>query len=162
MTQRVRRWTTRSFALAMAAAVATAVAVACSNGTSPHLGIPCPSYSGGSAIPTTLAGDYTLASFCQDTLPAFGPAQGVSGNLTLTTGTPNSFSATINIPPQQPLTLAGPYTVSHDTITVNLPAPLGTFIGTYNFVTAATPNTLYVSGHLPGSPPPPIAIVFTR
>ena len=142
--------------------VATGIAVACSSSTSPHVGVPCPKYSGGSATPAALAGSYTLASFCQDTLPAFGPAQGVTGSLTLTTGTPDSFQATIHIPQQLPLNLAAPYTVSHDTITVNLPAPLGTFIGTYNFVTAATPNTLYVSGHLPGNPPPPIAIVFAR
>lgn len=139
-----------------------AVGVACSNSTSPHVGPPCPSYSGGSATPATLAGDYTLVSFCQDTLPALGPAQGVTGSLTLTTGTPDSFKATINIPMQLPVVLAGPYTVSHDTITVTLPPPLGTFVGTYNFVTAVTPNTLYVSGHLPGTPPPPIAIVFSR
>src|SRR5712692_8049071 len=99
-----------------------AAGVACSSGTSPHLGTPCPTYSGGSATPAALAGSYSLVSFCQDTLPAFGPAQGVTGSLSLTVGTPDSFKATINIPPA-PTVLAGPYTVSHDTITVTLPPP---------------------------------------
>jgi hypothetical protein len=142
---------------AVAAAVAAAVAVACSSSTSPHIATPCPTYTGGSATPATLAGDYTLVSFCQDTLPAFGPAQGVTGTLTLTTGTPDSFKATINVPPT-PVVLAGPYGVSHDTITVTLPPPFGTFTGTYAF----SANSLYVSGFLLGSPPPPIAIVFAK
>jgi len=142
---------------AVAAAVAAAIAAACSSSTSPHIATPCPTYTGGSATPTTLAGDYTLVSFCQDTLPAFGPAQGVTGTLTLTTGTPDSFLATINVPPS-PVVLAGPYGVSHDTITVTLPQPFGTFTGTYAF----SSNSLYVSGFLLGSPPPPIAIVFAK
>lgn len=133
-------------------AVAVAVAAACSSSTSPHVGTPCPTYSGGSATPATLAGDYTLVSFCQDTLPAVGPAQGVTGNLSLTSS-PDNFSATITIPLQPPVTLAGPYTVSHDTITVNL-GVLGTFIGTYAF----SGGTLSVSGKLPDNTP--IAIVF--
>ncbi len=140
--------------------VATAIAVACSNSTSPHVGIPCAKYSGGSATPATVAGDYTLVSFCQDTLPAFGPAQGVTGTLTLTAVSPDSFKATINLQP--PVVLAGPYALSHDTITVTLPAPLGTFIGTYAFASHVSADTLFVSGFLPGSPPPPIAIVFAK
>ena len=144
----------------VAAAVAAAIAVACSSSTSPHVATPCPAYTGGNATPATLAGDYTLVSFCQDTLPAYGPAQGITGSLTLTNtapAVPDSFTATINVPPT-PVVLAGPYSVSHDTITVTLPAPFGTFTGTYAF----SANTLSVSGHLLGSPPPPIAIVFAK
>lgn len=144
------------------AAVVAAVAVACSSSTSPHLGTPCPTYAAGSATPATLQGDYTLVSFCQDTLPAFGTAQGFGGTLTMTVGTPDSFQATINIPLQSPVVLAGPYTVSHDTITVTLPAPFGTFKGTYAFADHASADTLFVSGFLPGTPPPPIAIVFAK
>ncbi len=124
-----------------------AVGVACSNSTSPHLGTPCPTYSGGSATPATLQGDYVLISFCEDTLPV---AQGVNGTLTMTVGTPDSFIANLNVL-QAPL--AGPYTVSHDTIMVNL-GILGTFIGTYAF----SGTTLSVSGKLPDNTP--IAIVF--
>ena len=142
----------------VAAGVVAAIAVACSSNTSPHIATPCPSYSGGSATPTTLVGNYTLVSFCQETLPAFGPAQGVTGTLALTTGTPDSFKATINGIPPVPVTLAGPYGVSHDTITVMLGQPFGTFTGTYAFAS----NTLSVSGHLLGSPPPPIALVFAK
>jgi len=144
-----------------AAGVAAAIAVACSSSTNPHVATPCPSYSGGSATPATVAGDYTLVSFCQDTLPAFGPPV-VTGTLTLTTGThPDSFTATINVPPT-PVVLAGPYTLSHDTITVILPPPFGTFKGTYAFAPHAGGDTLFVSGFLLGSPPPPIAIVFAK
>jgi hypothetical protein len=143
-------------------AVAAAIAVACSSSTSPHVATPCPAYSGGSATPATAAGGYTLVSFCQDTLPALGPAQLVTGSLTLTVGTPDSFKATINIPTQNPVVLAGPYTLSHDTITVTLPSPFGTFTGTYAFASHASADTLFVSGFLPGSPPPPIAIVFAK
>jgi hypothetical protein len=139
------------------AAVAAAIAVACSSSTSPHVATPCPTYKGGSATPTTLAGNYSLVSFCQDTLPAFGPAQGVTGALILTTVPKDSFQATINVQPV-PVTLAGPYSVSRDTITVMLPPPFGTFTGTYAFAS----NTLSVSGHLLGSPPPPIALVFAK
>src|SRR5689334_25100624 len=121
----------------VAAGVVAAIAVACSSNTSPHIATPCPSYSGGSATPTTLAGNYTLVSFCEDTLPAFGPAQGVTGALILTTVPKDSFQATINVQPV-PVTLAGPYSVSHDTITVMLPQPFGTFTGTYAFAS----NTL--------------------
>lgn len=141
----------------IAAGVVAAIAVACSNSTGPHVAAPCPSFTGGSATPTTLAGNYTLVSFCQDTLPAYGPAQGITGSLTLTNVTPDSFKATINVPPI-PVVLAGPYSVSHDTITVTLPQPYGTFTGTYAFAS----NTLSVSGHLLGSPPPPIALVFAK
>ncbi len=145
------------------AAVAAVVAAACSNNsTSPHVATPCPTYSGGSATPTTLAGTYGLVSFCQDTVPAFGPLQGVTGSLTLTSVSPDSFKATITIPTQAPVVLAGPYAVSHDTITVTLPPPLGTFTGTYAFAAHPGGDTLSVSGHLPGNPPPPIAIVFAK
>jgi len=146
---------------AVAAAVAAAIAVACSSSTSPHVGTPCPTYSGGSATPVAVAGDYTLVSFCQDTLPAFGPALGVTGTLTLTSVSPDSFKAVITFPTSAD-TLAGPYTLSHDTITVTLPNPLGTFVGTYDFTSQAGGDTLFVSGHLPGNPPPPIAIVFAK
>jgi hypothetical protein len=139
-----------------------AVGVACSSSTSPHLGTPCPTYSGGSATPTTLAGSYSLVSFCQDTLPAAGPAQGVTGSLILThvVGVPDTFKATINIG-LTPTVLAGPYTVSHDTITVILPV-VGTFTGTYAFATHTSGDTLSVSASLPGSPPSPIAVVFAK
>lgn len=145
-----------------AAGVAAAIAVACSSSTSPHIAAPCPTYKGGSATPATLTGDYTLVSFCQDTLPAFGPAQGITGTLTLTNVAPDSFKATINGVPPVPIVLAGPYSVSHDTITVTLPPPLGTFTGTYAFATNAGGDTLFVSGFLLGSPPPPLAIVFAK
>jgi len=141
----------------IAAGVVAAIATACSSNTSPHIATPCPSYSGGSATPTTLAGNYALVSFCQDTLPSFGPPA-ITGILTLTLGPPDSFKATINGIPPVPLTLAGPYGVSHDTITVMLGQPFGTFTGTYAFAS----NTLSVSGHLLGSPPPPIALVFAK
>jgi hypothetical protein len=141
--------------------VAVAVGVACSNSTSPHVGTPCLKYSGGSATAATLAGNYTLVSFCQDTLPAFGPAQGVNGTLTLTSVSPDSFKATINIPMQNPVVLAGPYALSHDTITVTVQG-FGTFTVTYAFASHASADTLSVSGFLPGSPPPPIAIVFAK
>jgi hypothetical protein len=140
---------------------AAAVAVACSSSTSPHRGTPCPTYSGGSATPATVEGDYTLVSFCQDTLPAFGPPA-VTGTLTLTAVAPDSFKALITITNQSPLPLAGPYSLSHDTITVTLPAGLGTFTGTYNFASHVSADTLFVSGALPGSPPSPIAIVFAK
>ena len=139
-----------------AAAVGASIAAACSSSTSPHVGTPCPTYSGGSATPATLAGNYTLASFCEDTLPAFGPAQGVMGMLSLTVGTPNTFNAMVIIPMQSPVVLAGPYSVSHDTIMVTLPPPLGTFTGTYAFAS----NVLSVSGLLPNNVP--IAIVFSQ
>lgn len=145
---------------AVVAAVA-AIAVACSSSTSPHVATPCPAYTGGSATPATLAGDYTLVSFCQDTLPAFGPPA-ITGSLTLTHTTNDSFTATINVPTPPPVTLAGPYTISHDTITVMLPLPFGTFTGTYAFASHASADTLFVSGFLLGSPPPPIALVFAR
>ncbi|HYL55111.1 MAG TPA: hypothetical protein VEU73_06000 [Gemmatimonadales bacterium] len=143
-----------------AAGVAAAIVVACSSSTSPHVGTPCPSYTGGSATPTTLAGNYTLVSFCQDTLPSFGPPA-ITGTLALTLGTPDSFLAAINVP-GTPVNLAGPYSVSHDTITVMLPPPYGTFTGTYAFAAHAGGDTLFVSGFLLGSPPPPIAIVFAK
>lgn len=139
---------------AVVAAVVAAIAVACSSSTSPHVGTPCPTYSGGSATPVTLAGNYTLVSFCQDTLPL---QQGVNGTLSMTVGTggaPDSFIANLNV---LPAPLAGPYAVAHDTITVDL-GTLGTFIGTYAFHTHATGDTLFVSGHLPGA----IAIVFGK
>jgi hypothetical protein len=143
------------------AAVAAVIAIACSNNsTSPHVGTPCPTYSGGGATPTTLAGDYTLVSFCQDTLPASRPPA-VNGTLTMTHGTTaDSFQAVINTG-QGPLPLAGPYVLSHDTIIVTLQG-LGTFPVAYKFVSLASGDTLYASGHLPGNPPPPIAIIFAK
>jgi hypothetical protein len=140
---------------------AAALAAACSSSTSLHRAAPCPSYSGGSAKPDTLAGTYSLVTFCQDTLPALGTGQGYSGSLILTKGaTPDTFKATITPPsPASPVNITGPYTVSHDTITVtlamfgNIPFPV-----TYAF----SANTLYVSGSLPGGVPQPLAIVFFR
>lgn len=141
---------------------AAALAAACSSSTSPHQAAPCPSYTGGSATATTLAGSYTLVTFCQDTLPALGTAQGFSGTLTLTHATSvDSFKAAINPPsPASPVNIVGPYTVSHDTITVTLPPPYSVqILVTYAF----TANTLFVSGSLPtGGAPQPLAIVFFR
>ena len=147
-----------AWGLGVGAAAALAVTCSSSTSTSPHVATPCLTYSGGAATTAALAGTYTLVSFCQDTQPARGPAQGDSGTLILTHASVDSFKATIKMPMQVPLVLAGPYAVSHDTITVNLPLPVGTISGTYAF----SANTLYVSAHLPGSPPPPIALVFFR
>lgn len=153
----MKRRTAFCLAYSSAAVVAAVVAVACSNNsTSPHVATPCPTYSAGSATPAALQGGYTLVSFCEDTLPV---TPGVTGSLTMTVGTVDSFIAMLNV---LPAPLAGPYSVSHDTITVTLPNPLGTFVGTYKFVANAGHDTLSVSGHLPGNPPPPIAIVFAK
>lgn len=139
---------------------AAALAAACSSSTSPHHAAPCPSYTGGSATAAALAGSYTLVTFCQDTLPALGTGQGFTGSLTLTSS-PDTFKAAINPPsPAAPVNIVGPYTVSHDTITVTLPPPYSVqIIVTYAF----TANTLFVSGSLPtGGAPQPLAIVFFR
>ena len=145
-----------------AGVAAAALAVACSSSTSPHHATPCPSYSGGSATAATLAGSYTLVTFCQDTLPALGTAQGFTGSLTLThAASVDSFKAAISPPsPASPVNIVGPYTVSHDTITVTLPPPFSVqVVVTYAF----TANTLFVSGSLPtGGAPQPLAIVFFR
>ncbi|HYK81779.1 MAG TPA: hypothetical protein VEU55_01425 [Gemmatimonadales bacterium] len=153
MTRHRRYWRVKGLTLGIAGA---AIVAACSNSTSP-VATPCPTYKGGNATPAALQGSYTLVSFCQDTLPAFGPPV-VTGTLVMTVGTPDSFQATINIPNQAPVVLAGPYTVSHDTITVTLPPPLGQFVGTYAWAVHGASDTLSVSGNIPG----PIAIVFGK
>jgi hypothetical protein len=136
---------------------AVAVSAACTSSTTPRQLSSCPTYKGGHASDTTLAGNYTLASFCQDTLPAAGPAQGVTGTLTLTAPPNDSFKVAITRPMQLPVNLAGPYKPSHDTITVTL--ALGQFVATYAFAA----NTLYVSGSLPaGGMLQPIALVFAH
>ncbi len=142
------------------AAVAAVVAAACSNNsTSPHVGTPCPKYSGGGATPVTLVGTYSLVSFCQDTV---APAQGVTGSLTMTHATTvDSFKAVITIPGQNPLPIAGPYVLSNDTMIVTVQG-LGTFPVAYRFASHASADTLFASGNLPGNPPPPIAIVFAK
>jgi hypothetical protein len=137
--------------------VAVAVAAACKSTNAPQLAY-CPSYRGGSATPASLQGSYSLVSFCQDTLPAGGPAQGVTGSLVMTVGTPDSFKTLINIPNQTPVGLAGPYTLSKDTIAVTIGPPVNiAFVATYAFAA----NTLYVSGTLPGTAQP-LAIVFFK
>ena len=137
--------------------LAVAIAAACKSTSPPQLAY-CPAYKGGSATPATLAGSYTLVSFCQDTLPAFGPAQGVTGSLVMTVGTPDSLKTLITIPGQTPVALAGPYTLSKDTIAVTLGPPLNlAFVASY----ALAANTLYVSGTMPGTAQP-LAIVFFK
>ena len=150
----VHRWRQSAAAGAIAAAAAALVA-GCGEGLAPHVATPCPVYRGGSATPAVLAGGYSLVSFCQDTLPALGPAQGVTGALVMTVGTPDSFQATVNLPGQAPVQLAGPYTLSHDTISVNL--QIIQFVATYAF----SGDTLYVRGSLPGTAEG-LAIVFAK
>jgi hypothetical protein len=126
------------FTLVLMAALGTS----CSRDSSLIQGLsgPCPTYSGGSASPARLAGTYTVVSYCQNSLPASGPA----GSLTLT-ASPDSMNAWINRGRLSPVTVAGPYTVSRDTITVSSPpGSLGSFVGTYAF----SANTLYMSGSL--------------
>jgi hypothetical protein len=140
---------------------ALTVGAACSGSTNPHTLIYCPSYGGGNASDTMLAGPYTLVSFCQDTVPPFGPAQGVTGSLILTATAPtvpDSFKAIINFPTPPSTNLVGSYHVSHDTIAVTF--QLGQFVGVYSFYA----NTLKVSGSLPagGATPQPIAIIFAK
>jgi hypothetical protein len=104
---------------------------------------PCPTYSGGSATPTSLAGNYTAVSYCQNTLPSFDPA----GTLTIT-ASPDSFRAWLNRGRLSPVTLAGRLTVSGDAIAVSSPrGSWGPLVGTYAF----SANTLYVSGTLTNS-----------
>jgi hypothetical protein len=125
-----------SFVLAI-----TALVAACSRDTSliQGLGGPCPSYSGGSASPATLAGTYTIVSYCQGSLPPSHPG----GSLTLT-ARPDSFSGWIDRGRLSPVVMAGPYTVSGDSIRVSSqPGSLRSFVGTYAF----SANTLYVSGN---------------
>jgi hypothetical protein len=137
--------------------LAVAVAAAC-KGTSPPQLAYCPTYKGGNANYATLAGTYSLVSFCQDTLPAVGRAQGDTGSLIMTVGTPDSFKALIAQPGQAPVGLAGPYTLSKDTLAVTVGPPVNiSFIATYAFAA----NTLYVSGLLPGTTQQ-LAIVFFR
>jgi hypothetical protein len=142
------------------AVTAVAIGAACSSGTNPHTLVYCPAYGGGNAKDTALAGSYTLVSFCQDTVPAFGPAQGVTGSLILTAtapSVPDSFKALINFPMPPNTNLVGSYQVSHDTIAVTF--QLGQFVGVYSFYA----GTLKVSGSLPaGGTPQPIAIIFAK
>ena len=101
---------------------------------------PCPTYSGGSATPTSLAGSYTVVSYCQTSLPASGPA----GTLTIT-ASPDSLNTWVNRGRLSPVTLAGPYAISGDSITVaSPPGSWGPFVGTYS----VSANTLYMSGTL--------------
>jgi hypothetical protein len=150
-----RRWGLA--ATGAGAAVAAALAAGCGGGLAPRVATPCPTYRGGNATPAILAGSYTLVSFCQDTLPALGPAQGVTGTLVMTVGTPDSFRATVNIPGSPPVALAGPYTLGHDTISVSL--QVIQFVATYKLSSAN--DTLYVSGTLPGTSRG-LAIVFAK
>ena len=140
---------------------ALAVGAACSSSTNPHTLVYCPGYGGGNARDSALAGTYTLVSFCQDTVPAFGPAQGVTGSLILTAtapSVPDTFKAVINFPTPPSTNLVGSYQVSHDTIAVTF--QLGQFVGLYSFYA----GTLKVSGSLPagGGTPQPIAIIFAK
>ncbi len=155
-----RRTVSRLSSGAVVAAVAAVSAFACSNNsTGPHVGTPCPKYSGGGATPVTLVGTYSLVSFCEDTLPI---AQGVTGTLTLThAASVDSFKAVINIPTQAPLPIAGPYVLSNDTMIVTVQG-LGTFPVAYKFASHSAADTLFASGYLPGNPPPAIAIVFAK
>ena len=159
MTRRVYgRWAW-GFTLAV---TALAIGAACSSSsTNPHTLVYCPAYGGGNAKDTALAGSYTLVSFCQDTVPAFGPAQGVTGSLILTAtapSVPDSFKAVINFPVPPNTNLVGSYSLSHDSIIVSF--PLGQFVGLYSFFA----GTLKVSGSLPagGGTPQPIAIIFAK
>lgn len=134
--------------------LAAVITAACKSTSAPQLAY-CPPYKGGSATPATLAGTYSLVSFCQDTLPT---VPGVTGSLVMTVGTPDSLKTSINIPGQTPLVLAGPYTLSKDTISVTLGPPVNiAFVASYAFAA----NTLYVSGSLPGTTQP-LAIVFFK
>src|SRR6266513_3731926 len=134
----LRYSTVQGFTLVVIASLGTA----CSRDSSLIQGVsgPCPSYSGGSASPAGLAGTYTVVSYCQSSLPASRPG----GSLTLT-ASPDNMNAWINRGRLSPVTIAGPYTVSRDTITVSSPpGSLGSFVGTYAF----SANTLYMSGSL--------------
>jgi len=113
---------------------------ACSRDASLIQGLsgPCPTYSGGSASPTSLAGTYTVVSYCQNSLPASHPG----GSLTLT-ARPDSLRGSINRGRLSPVVLWGSYTLSGDSIMVSSqPGSLGSFVGTYAF----SGNTLYLSG----------------
>lgn len=137
MTRCARHWSTRGFTLA----VIVALGAGCAGDTSLQVQGPCPSYGGGDASPSSLAGNYTVVSYCQNSLPPSGP----SGSLTLT-ASPDSFSGWINRGRLSPVVLTGAYTVSRDTIAVSSPpGSLGPFVGTYAF----SADTLYVSGYVP-------------
>src|SRR2546427_8156329 len=130
----------RRSALALTVTAITGVGVACSPGKSLMQVAtgPCPTYSGGSATPTSLAGSYTVVSYCQTSLPSYGPA----GTLSMTTN-PDSFTTWVNRGRLSPVTLAGPFTVSGDSITVaSPPGSWGPFAGTYSF----SANRLSMSG----------------
>jgi hypothetical protein len=138
----VRWWSVRSCTLGVAAAVLAA----CSHGTPLQMTGPCPSYRGGNASPTSLAGSYAVVSYCQGSLPA----SDLGGSLTIT-ASPDSLHAWVERGRLSPVVLVGPYAIAGDTITV------GSFVGTYAF----SANRLYLSGSLPGSSLP-IAMVFAR
>ena len=123
-------------------AVMAALGGGCSDGTTPeglHVSGPCATYGGGTATPASLAGSYTVVSYCQNAQPLSGPA----GSLAMT-ASPDSLRMWVNRGRLSPVTLTGPYTVSGDTITVTAPASFGSFFGTYAFVV----DTLYMSGRL--------------
>ncbi len=139
MIHRARCSTLQGFTLVFMAALGTA----CSRDMNVIEGQsgPCPTYSGGSASSASLAGSYTIVAYCANALPASSPA----GSLTLTAG-PDSLNAWIDRGRLSPVTLAGRFTVSRDTITVSSPpGVLAPFVGTYAF----SANTLYLSGYLP-------------
>ena len=118
----------------------SALVAACSRDASLIQGLsgPCPTYSGGSASPASLAGTYTVVSYCANSLPPTRPA----GSLTLT-ATPDSMNAWIDRGRLSPVVVSGPYTVSGDSIRVSSqPGSLRSFVGTYAF----SGNTLYMSG----------------
>ena len=90
-------------------AVGVAMAAACSNSTTPHQPVPCPSYSGGLSQGDSLYGLYQLVSYCLDTLPASGPPN-ISGHVTLSHAGVDSFVAVIVNQGQPPESILGTYT----------------------------------------------------
>lgn len=111
--------------------------VACSTGAGVRTSGPCPTYSGGLAAPTSLAGTYTITSYCQGALPSWGPA----GTLGIS-ASPDSFHLWVNRGRLSPVVVTGPYTLAQDTISVTQAIAWDGFRGTY----ALAANTLYVSG----------------
>jgi hypothetical protein len=132
MTQLVGPRRAERFTFALAALV-----VACSTGAGLRPNGPCPTYSGGLAAPTSLAGTYTIASYCQGALPPWGPA----GTLGIS-ASPDSFRLWIDRGRVSPVVVAGPFTLAQDTISVAQAVAWASFVGTYAFAA----NTLYVSG----------------
>src|SRR3989449_6325892 len=90
-------------------AMGVAMAAACSNSTTPHQPVPCPSYSGGLSQGDSLYGLYQLVSYCLDTLPASGPPN-ISGHVTLSHAGVDSFVAVIVNQGQPPESILGTYT----------------------------------------------------